>query len=143
MANKAQNRTRTVAELAEDSGVSARTIRYYIARGVLPPPAVGGRGAFYAEEHLERLGRIQSMQAQGLTLAQIAWKLGEQRPEMDLVEPSAWWNYPLAEDVVVLVRSGMRPWRLKRVRSLLSQMAAQLRAAEKEEDDDVRRNRDK
>jgi DNA-binding transcriptional MerR regulator len=138
MAKHAQNGKRTLAELAEDSGVPARTIRYYIARGVLPPPVVGGRGALYAEEHLERLGRIQKLQAQGLTLAQIAWKLGEQRPEMDLIEPSAWWNYPVADDVVVLVRSEMRPWRLKRVRSLISQMAAQLKAAGNEEDVDAR-----
>ena len=123
-----------MAELAEDSRVPARTIRYYIARGVLPPPVVGGRAALYAEEHLERLTRIQKLQAHGLTLAQIAWKLGEQRPQRDLVEPTAWWNYPVAEDVVVLVRSEMRPWRLKRVRSLITQMAAQLRAAEKEDD---------
>ncbi len=137
MAKNAQNGKRTLAELAEDSGVPARTIRYYIARGVLPPPIVGGRGALYSEEHLERLGRIQKLQAQGLTLAQIAWKLGEQRPEM-IIEPSAWWQYPVADDVVVLVRSEMRPWRLKRVRALISQMAAQLRVAENEEDDNAR-----
>jgi len=34
----------TLVELAEVSGVSARTIRYYIARGFLPP-LVGGRPA--------------------------------------------------------------------------------------------------
>ncbi len=135
MAKGAQNERRTLAELAEVSGVPGRTIRYYIARGVLPPPKVGGRGASYGDEHLERLERIQKLQTQGLTLAQIAWKLGEQRGESDLVEPSAWWNYPVAEDVVVLVRSEMRPWRLKRVRSLITQMAAQLRSAEKEDGD--------
>ena len=104
----------------------------------MPPPLVGGRGASYAEEHLERLERIQKLQAQGLTLAQIAWKLGEHPLERQPVEPTAWWNYPVAEDVVVMVRSEMRPWRLKRVRSLISQMAAQLRSAEKEEGGDAR-----
>jgi hypothetical protein len=58
MAKNAQNGKRTLAELAEDSGVPARTIRYYIARGVLPRPVVAGRGALYAKKHLERLGRI-------------------------------------------------------------------------------------
>ena len=138
MAKNAQNGNRTLAELADESKVPARTIRYYIARGVLPPPVVGGRGASYTEEHLERLERIRKLQSQGLTLAQIAWQLGGQRPEMDLVEPSAWWNYPVADDVVVLARSQMRPWRLKRVRSLISQMATQLRIAEKDEDGDAR-----
>ena len=138
MAKHASDGKRTLAELAADSGVPARTIRYYIARGVLPPPLAGGRGALYGEEHLERLGRIQKLQARGLTLAQIAWKLGEEGPERALVEPTAWWNYPIADDVIVLVQSEMRPWRLKQVRSLISQMAAQLRVAEKEEDGDAR-----
>ena len=133
MATGAPKGKRTLAELAKDSEVPARTIRYYIARGVLPPPMVGGRGASYTEEHLERLERIQRLQAQGLTLGQIAWRLGAHPPEGELVEPTTWWNYPVAEDVVVLVRTEMRPWRLKRVRSLISQMAAQLRGAEKED----------
>ncbi len=135
MAKNDGNGKKTLAELAEESGVPARTIRYYIARGVLPPPSAGGRGSSYGEEHRDRLERIQTMQAQGLTLAQIAWRLGEQRAERGLVQPSAWWNYPVAEDVVVLVRSEMRPWRLKQVRALISQMAAQLRAGEKEDGD--------
>ena len=36
----------TLVELAEVSGVPARTIRFYIAKGLLPPPLVGsGRPA--------------------------------------------------------------------------------------------------
>ena len=34
----------TLVELAEVSGVAARTIPFYIAKGLLPPPLVGGRG---------------------------------------------------------------------------------------------------
>jgi DNA-binding transcriptional MerR regulator len=138
MVKDARNERRTLAELAEVSGVPARTIRYYIARGLLPPPLVGGRGACYAGEHLERLARIQALQSQGLTLAQIAWKLDGRRPETDLPQPSAWWKYPITDDVVVLVRSETRPWRLKRVRSLISQMAAQLNSAENKEENDAR-----
>jgi DNA-binding transcriptional MerR regulator len=138
MVKQARNERRTLAELAEVSGVPARTIRYYIARGLLPPPLVGGRGACYAGEHLERLARIQALQSQGRTLAQIAWQLSERRPETALSQPSAWWNYPLSDDVVVLVRCETRPWRLKQVRSLISQMAAQLNSAQNEEENDAR-----
>jgi DNA-binding transcriptional MerR regulator len=129
---------RTLAELADASGVAARTIRYYIARGILPPPLVGGRGACYGRAHLERLASIQALQSQGLTLAQITWKLGERQPEAQLPQASAWWNYPIAEGVVVQVRADAPPWRLKRVRSLLMQMAAQLNSQENEEDGDAR-----
>jgi DNA-binding transcriptional MerR regulator len=134
----AANERRTLAELADASGVAARTIRYYIARGILPPPLVGGRGACYGRAHLERLASIQALQSRGLTLAQIAWKLGEQQSETRLPQPSAWWNYPIAEGVVVQVRADTPPWRLKRVRSLLTQMAAQLNFKENEEESDAR-----
>jgi DNA-binding transcriptional MerR regulator len=138
MAKDAPNERQTLAELAEASGVAVRTIRYYIARGLLPPPLVGGRGACYGGAHLERLASIQALQSQGLTLAQIAWRLGEGQPEPQLPQPSAWWNYPIARDVVVLVRSDAAPWRLKRVRSLIVQMAAQLGSEENKEESDAR-----
>jgi len=94
----------TLVELAEVSGVPARTIRFYIARGLLPPPLVGGRSACYGEEHLKELDRIKTLQGQGQTLAQIAWQLGEGQKEVRPPEPSAWWNYPVSKDVVVEVR---------------------------------------
>ena len=67
----------TLIELAEVSGVPAHTIRFYITRGLLAPPLVGGRAACYGEEHLKELGRIKTLQGQGRTLAQIAWQLAE------------------------------------------------------------------
>jgi len=66
-----------LVELAEVPGVPARTIRYYIARGLLPPPLVGGRSACYGEEHLKEPDRIKTLQGQGQTLAQVAWQLDE------------------------------------------------------------------
>jgi len=71
----------TLVELAEVSGVSARTIRFYIAKGLLPPPLVRGQAACYGEEHLKELDRIKTLQRQGQTLAQIAWQLGEGQKE--------------------------------------------------------------
>ena len=129
---------RTLAELAEASGVAVRTIRYYIARGLLPPPLVSGRAACYGAAHLERLEKIQAWQAQGLTLAEIAWKLAKREAETPLPPPSAWWNYPLARDVTVMVRSDAAPWRLKHLRSVIAQMAAQLNTVENKEEDDAR-----
>ena len=138
MPNDGRDATYTLAELAEASGVAARTIRYYIARGLVPPPLAGGRSACYGEAHLERLAGIEKLQSRGLTLAQIAWELDGPGAETPVPQPSAWWNYPIADDVVVLVRSETAPWRLKRVRALLGQMAAQLKSAESEEEPDAR-----
>ena len=123
----------TLAELAEVSGVLARTIRFYIARGLLPPPLVRGRAACYGEEHLKELDRIKTLQGQGQTLAQIAWHLGEGEKGVRPPEPSAWWNYPVSKDVVVEVRCDASPWRLKQVRSLIAQMIRQLNEHEEKD----------
>ncbi len=58
-------------ELAERTGTSVDTIRYYQGRGLLPPPARRGRIALYGQEHVERLERVRSLQARGLSLAAI------------------------------------------------------------------------
>lgn len=62
---------RRVEELAAATGVSVDTIRYYQARGLLPPPRRHGRLAWYGEEHRQRLERIRALQARGLSLATI------------------------------------------------------------------------
>jgi DNA-binding transcriptional MerR regulator len=56
----------TLAEVAEASGLLERTIRFYIARGLLDGPIKGGRAAAYTAEHVARLERIKHLQAAGL-----------------------------------------------------------------------------
>ncbi len=58
-------------ELATRSGVSIRTVRYYIQQGLLPSPETRGPGAHYTEEHLDRLLRIKRLQRDHLPLAEI------------------------------------------------------------------------
>lgn len=58
----------TLHQLSERSSVPARTIRYYIQRGLLPPPAGEKRGAHYGEGHLADLLRIRHWQESGLSL---------------------------------------------------------------------------
>jgi DNA-binding transcriptional MerR regulator len=60
-----------VEQLASAGDISVDTVRYYQARGLLPPPEREGRVAWYGEEHLERIGQIRSLQSKGLTLAAI------------------------------------------------------------------------
>jgi DNA-binding transcriptional MerR regulator len=60
-----------VSELAQRSGVSVDTIRFYQGRGLIPMPRHSGRYAIYSEEHLARLRRIRQLLDEGFTLAQI------------------------------------------------------------------------
>src|SRR5438552_7881 len=74
----AAERTRTawkLSELAEEAGVSARTIRYYVQRGLLPAPPFKGPDTVYGPEHLLRLKAIQRLQAQYLPLDAIQVEL--------------------------------------------------------------------
>ena len=66
-------------ELAERSGVSSRTIRYYQSEGVLPRPRKDGRDARYTTAHVERLGLIAELQERGLKLEAIKELVGRDR----------------------------------------------------------------
>jgi DNA-binding transcriptional MerR regulator len=66
----------TIDELAHETGVSSRNIRYYQTRGLLPPPEVSGRLGYYDRRHVDRLRLIQELQAEGLNLQAISWLLG-------------------------------------------------------------------
>ncbi|WP_329181136.1 MerR family transcriptional regulator [Streptomyces sp. NBC_01477] len=62
----------TIDELAARAGVTVRTVRFYGARGLLPPPDIGPRRVGrYGAEHLSRLALIEELQQHGLTLAAI------------------------------------------------------------------------
>jgi DNA-binding transcriptional MerR regulator len=67
----------SVDQLAERSGASVRTIRYYQSEGLLPAPARHGREARYDASHLARLEAIAGLQARGLRLSAIADLLRE------------------------------------------------------------------
>jgi DNA-binding transcriptional MerR regulator len=63
--------TYTIGELARAADVTVRTIRYYIALGLLPPPDAAGPAASYGEEHRERLELIRRLKAERLSLEEI------------------------------------------------------------------------
>jgi len=109
--------------LAALSRVSERTIRYYITRGLLAGPVRGGRGAFYTAKHLERLQEIREQQQRGLTLTAIERLATAVETEERLPEPETWLSYKIAPDLIVQVRSGTSPWRVRQVRSALERLA--------------------
>lgn len=61
----------TIGDLARVAGVTTRTVRYYVAEGLLPPPHGSGRAASYDDGHLQRLELIKLLKEEFLPLNEI------------------------------------------------------------------------
>jgi DNA-binding transcriptional MerR regulator len=61
----------TIDELAQRVGMTARNVRAYQSRGLIPPPALKGRTGYYDQEHVARLELIRDLQAEGFNLESI------------------------------------------------------------------------
>lgn len=72
-----------VEELAAVAGLPVDTIRFYQGQGLLPAPRRAGRIAIYGEGHLERLGEIQRLRAEGHTLKVIRRLVAPSRRKAD------------------------------------------------------------
>lgn len=71
-----RSRELSIDELAHETGVSSRNIRYYQTRGLLPPPQVKGRSGVYGQQHIDRLALLDELKAEGLNLQAISFLLG-------------------------------------------------------------------
>lgn len=116
----------SLSDFSAESKVPERTIRFYISRGLLAGPVRGGRGAFYTDAHLDQLREILARQRQGLTLAEIERQMRPGLPLARLPEPESWLAYGLAPDVVVQVRTGSSPWRVRQIKSAVERLAREL-----------------
>lgn len=65
----------SLSELTDEAGVSVRTVRYYIAEGLLPPPITAGPRSYYTRAHLDRLRLIDRMKEGYLPLKEIRRRL--------------------------------------------------------------------
>jgi DNA-binding transcriptional MerR regulator len=61
----------TIEDLARRSGLSVRTVRYYIQQGLLPGPDTAGKYASYSQRHLDHLRMVQRLKGLHLPLKQI------------------------------------------------------------------------
>ena len=127
-----------IKELAELGGVTRRTVRYYVQRGLLPTPLGTGRGHHYTPAHLERLIYIRKWQEAGVSLAEIAARLNGapqtpvSAPEIPparstslrmsstslRLEGETWRRFVLADGVELHVRASAascQPWQLARL----------------------------
>src|SRR5712691_10060824 len=65
----------SLTALADLAGVTPRTVRYYLAQGLLPGVGQTGPGSKYGDGHLARLRLIKRLQAEHLPLAEIRRQL--------------------------------------------------------------------
>lgn len=61
----------TLSELVEATGLTERTIRYYISAGIVPPALGRGRSRYYTPQHLQNLTQVASLRAQRLSIDEI------------------------------------------------------------------------
>lgn len=64
-----------ISELADLTGVSTRTIRYYIEEGLLPQPEIRGKYAVFNDDYLIRLKMIKYLKDAYLPLKEIRKRL--------------------------------------------------------------------
>ena len=64
-----------LGDLCRTLDVTPRTVRYYVAQGLLPPPVGAGQAARYGDRHVGRLRLIRQLQRQHLPLAEIRARL--------------------------------------------------------------------
>jgi DNA-binding transcriptional MerR regulator len=72
-----ERETYRLRELADAAGVTPRTVRYYIAQGLLPSPGRLGPHTRYGADHLARLRLVRRLQDEGLSLAEIRERLSD------------------------------------------------------------------
>ena len=66
-----------IDDLCRLTGLTRRTVRFYIQKGLLEKPFGEKKGAWYSQEHLERLVRIRQLSASGLSLDAVARQLDD------------------------------------------------------------------
>ncbi len=64
MQSEVQTQLLRIDDLAHLSGIPSRTIRFYNTQGLLPPPIMRGRVAYYNQEHVLVLGIIRELKEQ-------------------------------------------------------------------------------
>ena len=132
-------RTFSIDDLAEVSGSSRRTIRFYIQSGLLDRPDGTARGARYTKRHLQRLLDIAGWQVEGLTLEGIRQRLSA--PEAaPIVKPRSavelWTRVTLADGVELHLNTelaGLATDEARRLATAIREMLPSLKEGKNDE----------
>ncbi|HNX77213.1 MAG TPA: MerR family transcriptional regulator [Candidatus Rifleibacterium sp.] len=108
-----------IGQIAALSGVSPRTIRFYVQSGLLAAPAGAGRGHYYTDAHLQALQRIKDLKDNHLSLDEIARRLNGGPVEVvGLPVPTSWVRIEVCPGVEVHIQGGRYPVTPARMRRL-------------------------
>jgi len=76
----------SISDLADASGIPVRTLRFYLAQGLLPAPVRKGRLTRYPESTLQRLLVLKRLRAAHMPLADIRERL-DAMPDEEFRDP--------------------------------------------------------
>jgi len=132
----------SLQQLSEQTGIPARSIRFYIQKGLLPRPQGETRAATYSEQHLASLLRIRQWQQSGLSLEAIGELLQARRePPLAPARPGAIevrTHLVIADGIELSVapeRAGLSQAQLRQLFHVIQQTCAELRDAPAPHDD--------
>ena len=136
---KSRQRSFTAEELASLVGMTRRTIRFYIQKGLVARPEGTGKGATYFHRHLEQLLTIRKWKDAGLTLERIEELLkGDTSLDRPVPPPrrrkqgqvEVWSKLFIRDGVELHIepgRAGLTPQEMLRVHQDIMEVFAQLR----------------
>lgn len=119
----------SIDELSTLAGVAPRTVRYYIAEGLMDRPEGEKRGAHYLRRHLDQLLQIRRWTDEGLTLERIRARLAG-APADPSPRPAApgsvevWSRVTLADGVELHLEPGRAGLTAEQARALVRGMVA-------------------
>jgi DNA-binding transcriptional MerR regulator len=134
----------SIDDLSTLAGVSPRTVRYYIAQGLLERPEGEKRGAHYLRRHLEQLLLVRRWTEAGLSLERIRELLAgaPEDPPRRAPAPGSvevWSRVTVADGLEVQIEPGRAGLTPEQVRALVRGITAlyrQVRANSRENDVD-------
>lgn len=107
--------------LSKLSGLTKRTVRYYIEKGLLDPPVGSCRGSYYTQSHLDRLEEIKKWSQQGIPLTQVKLLIeGETHSQcvtkIDVIYTTKWEKLKIADNLELhFWENSIRPQDLKSI----------------------------
>jgi DNA-binding transcriptional MerR regulator len=136
--------TYSIDDLSTLAGVTPRTVRYYIAQGLLEPPAGQKRGSHYLHRHLEQLLLVRRWTDAGLSLERVRELIAgapEDPPRRAVPAGSVevWSRVTVADGLEVQLepgRAGLSPEQVRAFVRGITALYRQVRADIRENDDE-------
>jgi len=139
MRGEGTDRSLTIRELAARTGIPPRRIRFYVARGLLPPPHGRGPTARYGPEHIWRLEQIRRLREQRFGLEEIREQLAQLEavsPERRTSDSVLWRVWEIAPGIVLAARLDRPDAKVDQVEAMVEVARLWLKRGEVKSDDE-------